>query len=129
MAVSDKIPWSSSSPDPSLDEYKKFDTRWIEPTKYDRPRVNYIPRQTGSTNWILKGAIINEEVIIVCKDGRCKDELRRKYHNMRREFYYELTGREYPPSENWPMFITIAEYDIKIRGRRVPIVFDNCCFF
>lgn len=127
MSVSDKY----------LEEYEKsinvrdfFEQTYVEPTKYKTPSINYIPRNTGSSNWILKGAIINEQVIIVCKDGRCKDDLRRKYHQMRRDFYYQLIGSAPPQSDrNWPMFITVAEYDTRIRGYRVPIVFDNSCFF
>lgn len=123
MSVSDKY----------LEEYEKSIKQrniFVEPTKYQKPNINYIPRNVGSTNWILKGAIINEQVIIVCKDGRCKDDLRRKYHQMRRDFYYQLIGSAPPQSDrNWPMFITVAEYDTRTRGYRVPIVFDNSCFF
>lgn len=110
---------------PVPERYNQF-----EPTKNTSPKIKYIPRNNGSTSWILKGAIINENVIIVCKDGACKRDLQRKYIQMKRQFYLEMTGSEPSVGSNlYPKFLTLNEYDIGIRGHIVPIVFDNSCFF
>lgn len=126
MSVSDKY----------LEEYEKsikqrdfFEQTYVEPTKYQTPSINYIPRNTGSTNWILKSAILNDKVIIVCKNGACREDLRRKFEEIRREFYYQLSSPLPPRNPNWPYIICLSEYDNAIRGNRVPIVFDNSCFF
>lgn len=134
--MADKLSWNNK---PTSKIFGDIESPWfgvdsysnIERTKYNAPKVNFIPRNMGSTDWILKAAILDERVMIICKDGRCKEELRMKYRDLRREFYRQLTGSEPPPlvDQTFPMFITISEYENKIRGHRVPIVFDNSCFF
>lgn len=123
--MADKLSWTNK---PISKIFGVDSNSNIEPTRNPRP-VRFIPRNVGSTDWILKGAILNGNVMIVSKNRRCSDELKNKYFHMKRDFYFQLTGSEPPVGDDSPIFITLDEYETKIRGYRIPIVFDNSCFF
>ena len=92
-------------------------------------------RQRGYSTWILKGAILEPKVFIVCANGQNRKWLSDKYYQMCHDVSVEemrLEGRaSILFSTEWPKFITMNEIEQNIRGRdqHIPVIFDNSCFY
>lgn len=92
-------------------------------------------RNRGYTTWMLKSALHNPKVFIVCKDGRCQHETQTKF----KEMVYELNhdsmrcmGKTITNLyDEWPKFITMDRVSISIRGydQHIPVIFDNSCYY
>lgn len=92
-------------------------------------------RHRGYTTWLLKSAILNPMIFIVCKDGRNKDDLQTKFSEMVFELHkvtMATSGRDIRSLYNeWPKFITMDRVSDSIRGHDqfIPVIFDNSCYY
>lgn len=91
-------------------------------------------RHRGYTTWMLKSALINPKVFIVCKDGRCQRETQAKFNDMARAFHEEsmrTVGRSIIELYyDWPKIIRMENVSDSIRGydQFIPVIFDNSCY-
>jgi hypothetical protein len=92
-------------------------------------RINEIcetNRQTGSTNWILFGAVTLPDCIIVAHDMKYSLNLRTKYDEILRRL--DINPRD--PAREYPVFTHVGSTIFRGGGyRNKPIIFDNSCFF
>jgi len=91
-------------------------------------------RNRGYTTWMLKSALHNPKVFIVCKDGRCQRETQAKFNDMAREVHEESMRTMGISSielyYDWPKIITMDRVENSIRGygQFIPVIFDNSCY-
>lgn len=86
-----------------------------------------IMRQSGSTTWLIESAIVNPYCILVFKDERSKNQAEQLFVNLitNNSVFRELHRLNDGDS---PIFTTIQDMDIDIRGHRKALIFDNSCF-
>jgi hypothetical protein len=85
-------------------------------------------RQTGSSSFLLKSAIVNPDCYIICRDGNSKSDLRRHFRTIIEED--EIFRNIYESNNSLePKFKTLEEME-QLRGHlEKPIIFDTSCFF
>lgn len=92
-------------------------------------------RNRGYTTWMLKSALHNPKVFIVCRDGRNKDYVKNQFDNMVRVIHEESMRTMGISSVElyleWPKFITMDRVSVSIRGydQFIPVIFDNSCYY
>lgn len=86
-------------------------------------------RRTGNTEWLLKSAIKNPNVTIICRDESNVRILRERYYHMLSGYnwitrkWWSVFGRKHPK------FISIHNAGRKLRGTGDPIAFDNSAIY
>ena len=89
-------------------------------------------RQRGYSTWILKSALINPKIFIVCGDRQSRLYMHRKFRDYLRELRtITPDGGLDPIYIEWPKFITMNRVEFEIIGvdRFIPVIFDNSCFY
>lgn len=81
-------------------------------------------RRRGQTQWLLKSAMKNPNVVIMCATESQKKDLVVRYTRMLAEapWYVKLWRRYF--GTPWPKFLTASD-QMKLRGMKAPVVFDN----
>ena len=92
-------------------------------------------RNRGYTTWMLKSALHDPKVFIVCKDSRNKNWVQTKFKEMVYELNHDTMrcmGKTITALyDEWPKFITMDRVELSIRGygQFIPVIFDNSCYY
>lgn len=89
-------------------------------------------RQRGYSTWILKSALMNPKIFIVCGNGASRQFMERKFQDYLRELRTVTPdGGLDPIYDEWPKFIIMerVRYNLVGTDRFIPFIFDNSCFF
>lgn len=91
-------------------------------------------RHRGYTTWMLSSALNNPKVFIVCRDERCKHDVKNQFQRILYEsnrLSMMTKGKDIMGKYvDWPKFIIMGNVYESIRGydQFTPVIFDNSCF-